>query len=156
MASVTADAAESGPPLGADRVDPRAPRFGQAITAALLALGIALRAPALVAAVAAILWVAVLSDWKVDLYGLLWRYAMIPIVGRPREREPAAPHRFAKLVGATFTLAAVVLLAADVALVGYAIAGLVALLAAVAAVFDLCLGCKMYRQVSFFRNLGWV
>lgn len=30
------------------------------------------------------------------------------------------------------------------------------ILAGVAAAFDYCIGCRMYRQVSFFRRLGWV
>ena len=84
-------------------------------------------------------------------------------MGAPATKEPAAPHRFAKLLGAGFTtLASLLLLAtlagapATFAVGGYALAGIVAVLAIVAAAFDYCLGCKMYRQVSFFRRLGWV
>ena len=71
-------------------------------------------------------------------------------------------------MGATFTTVATVLLfaapvipvpgvaVAGVAVAGYAIAGLVAALAAIAGIGGYCLGCKMYRQVSFFRQLGVV
>ena len=144
-------------------IDPRAPRFGQLVTMTGLVLGVLLREPLLVAAVAVVLNAAVLSGWRLDLYGTLWRNVMIPIVGRPEETEPASPHRFAQLMGAAFTALATVLLYAApavevsaLALAGYAIAGLVALLAGVAGIGDYCVGCKMYRQVAFFRRLGVV
>lgn len=166
-----ADSPTSGTDPGKDlegvpngtRVDPQAPRFGQVITASALVVGIALGEPLFVLAVAVILGTAVLSGWRLDLYATLWRRVMVRIVGPPTEREPAAPHRFAKLLGASFTTIATVLLYAapvvDVpalSLAGYAVAGLVALLAAVAGIGDYCIGCKMYRQVGFFRRLDVV
>lgn len=149
---------------GDARVDPRAPRFGQALTALGLGAGIVFQAPEFVYAIAIVLNAAVLSGWRVDLYGALWRAVGLRIVGPPLEREPAAPHRFAKVMGAGFTAIASLLLLAvmmgsagrTVALAGYAVAGVVALLAGVAAAFDICVGCRMYRQISFFRDLGVV
>lgn len=148
---------------GVTLVDPRAPRFGQAVTATGLVLGIVLGEPLFVFAVTAVLVVSVLSGWRFDLYRVLWRRAAIPVVGPSADREPAAPHRFAKLLGAAFTaVASAALLAAPavpvpaLALAGYVAAGLVAALAALAATTDVCLGCTMYRQVSFFRRLGVV
>lgn len=146
-----------------DLVDPRAPRFGQAITALGLAAGITLQEPAFVYAIAAILVVSAVSGWRVDLYSVLWRRLVSRVVDEPAERESASPHRFAKLMGATFTaLAAGLLVVGTVAgievlaLAGYVVAAMVALLAAVAAAFDLCVGCRLYEQVAFFRRLGWV
>lgn len=146
-----------------EMVDPRAPRFGQLITMTGLVLGVLLREPLLVAAVAVVLNAAVLSGWGLDLYGTLWRNVMIPIVGRPGETEPASPHRFAQLMGAAFTAVATVLLFAAPAvgipaltLAGYGVAAMVALLAGIAGIGDYCVGCKMYRQVAFFRRLGVV
>lgn len=73
--------------------------------------------------------------------------------------DPRAPHWFAKLMDVGFTAIASVLLFAAPALslpalapAGYA----VAVLAGVAAGADVCVGCRMYRQVSFFRRLGVV
>lgn len=151
-------------PAGAvDTVDPRAPRFGQSITALGLGAGIVLQRPALVFAITAILVVSAVSKWRLDLYGFLWRTVVIRVVDEPTERDAAAPHRFAKLLGAVFTTVASVLLVGGTvagvgwsSLAGYAVASLVAVLAAVAAVFDYCIGCRMYRQVSFFRRRGWV
>lgn len=151
-------------------VDPRAPRFGQSVTAIGLAAGVALQEPLLVVAVAVVLNAALLSGWRLDLYAFLWRTLLIPVVGAPAEREPASPHRFARLMGAVFTAVATAFLLVDVtvappeaalglsipALAGYALTAMVAGLAALAATTGICVGCRMYRQVAFFRNLGVV
>lgn len=151
-------------------VDPRAPRFGQTLTTFGLAVGLVLQEPVLIAAVAVVLNAALLSGWRVDLYAFLWRNVMIPIVGRPEEREPASPHRFARLMGAGFTALATALLALDIALApapvalglslpalaGYGLALMVTALAALAASTGICVGCRMYRQVAFFRRIGVV
>lgn len=145
------DDGQADPPL----VDPRAPRFGQAITASALVLGVVFQAPAFVYAVAAILVVSVVSRWRLDLYAVLWRRVVLPAV-EPATPEPAAPHRFAKLMGATGTALASALLVAGVPLAGYAIAGLVAMAAGLAATTGICLGCRMYRSVSFFHRFDVV
>lgn len=137
-------------------VDPRAPRFGQTLTTLGLAAGVVVGEPLLIAFVAVVLSTAVLSGWRVDAWAFLWRRIAIPVVGPPAEREPAAPHRFAKLLGAVGTTLSVVAIAAGVPLVGYGIAVAVATAAGLAAVTDICLGCRMYRQVSVVRRLGLV
>lgn len=137
-------------------VDPRAPRFGQGITASLLIAAIALRESLLVYLVAVILATSVLSGWRVDLHGLLWRTVGARLVGSPLEPEPAAPHRFAKLLGATGTTFATGLLLIEFTFLGFAVAGLIAVLAGLAAVSGLCLGCMMYRQVSVLHRLDIV
>lgn len=149
--SAEPDTDAADPPL----VDPRAPRFGQAITASALGLGVVLQVPALVYVIAVILVVAVVSRWRLDLYAVLWRHGVSTLV-EPTTPEPAAPHRFAKLLGATGTALASGLLLAGVPLVGYVVAGLVALAAGLAATTGICLGCRMYRSVSFFHRLDVV
>ncbi|SDK16507.1 DUF4395 domain-containing protein [Natronorubrum texcoconense] len=133
-------------------VDPRAPRFGQSITATLLLIGVVFTQPVFVYAVAGILGFAAVSRWRLDPYHLCWKHVVIPVLGRPDEPEPAAPHRFAKLLGAVGAGVASVLLVVGFPTVGYAIAALVALLAGLAATTGFCLGCRMYRQVSFLRS----
>ena len=135
-------------------VDPRAPRFGQALTALGLVTAIALQIPALVYAVAVVLGAAVLSGWRVDLYATLWKQGAMSVLDPPAEHEPAAPHRFARLLGAVFTAAGSVALLAGLPLVGYVLAGVVAVLAGLAATTGFCLGCRMYRQVQFVQRLG--
>ncbi|MDZ7701325.1 MAG: DUF4395 domain-containing protein [Halobacteriales archaeon] len=137
-------------------VDPRAPRFGQAITAAGLLLGIALQAPAFVFAIGLILNTAVWSRWRVHPYSLAWRHVIGPALDAPDEPEPAAPHRFATLIGAVGTLAASALLLTGFPLAAYVIAGAIAAAAGLGATTGFCLGCHMYRSVSLFRRLSIV
>lgn len=153
MASATSPGVDAGEPM---MVDPRAPRFGQAVTATLLAIGIVTQHPGFVYAVTAILGVAAVSGWRVDLYSFIWQELLRPVVGTPTSTDAAAPHRFAKLVGAVFTLVASLLLVSGFATAGYVVAGIVMVLAGIAAAFDLCVGCRLYREVAFFQRLGWV
>lgn len=137
-------------------VDPRAPRFGQALTATLLLAGVALQAPAFVYAVAAVLAAAVLTGWRVDLWAVCFRRVVRPRIGPPTRLEDPSPHRFAKLLGAVGTVLASGFAIAGLAVAAYAIATAVAIAAGLAAVTGLCIGCRLYRQVRFVQRLGIV
>ncbi len=137
-------------------VDPRAPRFGQGLTALGLGLGIVFDLEVLVYAVTLVLLLAVVSGWRLDFYALLWRTVVRPALGRGVEPEPAAPHRFARLLGAVGTSLASVCLIVGFTSPGYVIAGAIAGLAALAAITGLCVGCRLYRQVQFVQRLGIV
>lgn len=109
----------------------------------------------------ALLVVPVVSRWRVDPYGFAWRHGPRRLLDPPADQESAIPHRFARVIGASVTTAAsALLLAATVTGVaplvtaGYGLVGLVGLLAAVGATTGLCVGCRMYRQVGRFRDLG--
>lgn len=150
----TAD--DAADPLGDEpRVDPRAPRFGQALTTVALAGAVALDQLLLLYAVTAALVAAVASGWRVDLHAALFRHGVRRFLP-PAEPEPAAPHRFARVVGAAGTLLASALVLAGVPLAGYAVAGGVAVAAGLAASTGFCLGCRMYAEVAAFRRLGLV
>ena len=153
------ETARSSP--GAGQVDPRAPRFGQAVAATLALLGVGLQSPALVYGLTVLLVVAVVSRWRIDPYAVLWRSEVRRVVGPPAGTGSALPHRFARVVGAIVTaIASVLLLAAGVtgipilALAGYGFAAVTGALAALSATTGFCLGCRMYSQVSLFRRLG--
>lgn len=137
-------------------VDPRAPRFGQAVTASGLLLGVLLQAPAFVFAIALVLNAAVWSRWRLHPYSLLWKHVVGPALDAPDEPEPAAPHRFATLIGAIGTGVASLAFLAGFPLVGYALAVGILLPAALGATTGFCLGCHMYRSVSLFRRLSIV
>ncbi len=136
-------------------VDSRAPRFGQTLTTLALVSAIALERPLLLYAVTAVLVAAVASGWRIDLYAVLWKRGVRRFLP-PVEPEPAAPHRFARVVGAVGTLLASALVVAGFPLAGYAVAGGVAAAAGLAAATGLCLGCRMYGEVAAFRRLGLV
>lgn len=88
---------------------------------------------------------------------------MVDAVGESAEREAASPHRFATLIGAGCTAVASAARLAGAAtgvgalvLAGYVVAALVAVLAGVAAAFDVRVGCRLYAQFAFVRRIGWV
>jgi hypothetical protein len=62
-------------------------------------------------------------------------------------QEDPAPHRFAQLVGGVFLLAASVFVIADVLVVAWALAWIVAALAFLNFAFNICVGCIMYAQL---------
>ncbi len=143
-------------PDGVDAlVDPRAPRFGQAITASGLLVGVLLDIPVLIFAVAAVLFLSAASGWRIDLYGIVFKNLVKPRLG-PAEPESAVPHRFAKLIGVVGTVLASAFLVVGISLAGYAIAIVVAIAAGLAASTGYCIGCRMYSQVSLFRRLSLV
>lgn len=145
--------AGSGPANG---VDPRAPRFGQTITASLFLIGLALQEPIFVLAVALILDVALITGWRVHVYSLLWRHGVSRLVGPPGRLESPSPHRFASLLGAAGTSGAIGLFVLGFPIAAWAIAAAVAGAAGLAAVTGYCLGCQMYQSVSTLRRLDVV
>lgn len=147
----------------ATMIDPRAARFGQSITMSVLILGIGLQEPLFILAIAVVLNAAVLSGWRLTFYGFLWHRGIHPLVGEPAESEPAAPHRFATVMGAGMSATATVLLFGapvmsipTLAPAGYALALVHAGAAAIGGVGDYCIGCRLYRQVAYLRRLGVV
>jgi hypothetical protein len=66
----------------------------------------------------------------------------LPIAARP---VPGPPKRFAQAIGATLSVAAVVLaLALDLRTAAYAVLGVLIAAATLESVFGLCLGCRMF------------
>lgn len=143
-------------PPGGPSVDPRIPRFGQVLTATGLLIGVALGIPALIYLVMAALLIPPATRWRYDPYVVLWRTVLHSRVGDPQALEPAAPHRFAKLLGALGTVTASVLLVLGYTTVGFGIAGLVAIAAGLAGLTGLCIGCRLYTQVTFFKRHSFV
>lgn len=132
-------------------VDPRAPRFGAAITAvALLAVVFLAVAGATVAAVLLLAAVTALFAWgafagiRRHPYGLLFRRVVRPRLAPPAELEDAAAPTFAQFVGFVVTVAGLVVASAG-APAAAPIAAAVAFVAAfLNAAFDVCLGCRLY------------
>jgi hypothetical protein len=123
-------------------VDPRQPRFGQALTGAVLAVAFVLDwAPAL-PILAAVLGAASLIGPRANLYAYLWR--TLPL-GPPGELEEASPPRFANGVGFAFLVAATVAhYGLEAPVVAWTLALVVSGLALLAAATGLCAGCELY------------
>ncbi|HYN89016.1 MAG TPA: DUF4395 family protein, partial [Ardenticatenaceae bacterium] len=115
------------------RVDHSAIKVNQVGLIVLLVIAYLLDLPALVAVTALILALSAVSP-ELALFGQLYRRVLKPagLVKPHVIPDDPAPHRFAQAVGATvLTLSALALLVARSAVVGWSLAGLVVVLAAV-------------------------
>jgi hypothetical protein len=124
-------------------LDPRGPRFAAAVTTLVLVAILVTGSGWLALAQAAVFAVSALSP-RYAPYGWLYRVALAPRLGRPRELEPAVPVRFAQLVWLIFTLASAAGYLSGVAVVGLVFAAFALIAAFLNAAFGLCLGCEVY------------
>jgi Domain of unknown function (DUF4395) len=131
-------------------VDPRQPRFGQAVTGVILLAGYLLDWPIVIPILAVVLAGASLLGPRANLYAYLYRGASRLLrLGPPRELEEAAPPRFANTLGFLFlTAATAAYFAFDPPLAGgwvaWGLGLLVSALALLAAGTGLCVGCELY------------
>lgn len=125
-------------------IDVRGPRFGAAVTTAVLALVLVTGNVWLLAWQTLAFALGAAGGVGRSPYGLLFRRVIRPRLGPPTGFEPPQPPQFAQAVGLVF---------AALGLVGYALGpgwlGLAATGAALAAaflnaVFGYCLGCETY------------
>ena len=134
-------------------IDPRAPRFNQAVLAVSLFVGFALGwwpvAP--VFAVVLLLGAALGPRWGpfLRLYGV----AIRPRLGPPSELEDPRPPRFAAAVGVVFLSAATAAFLAGSDAFGWGLSLVVAALAALAAVSGICVGCEIYLALARRRGV---
>jgi hypothetical protein len=129
-------------------IDPRGPRFGAAVTAALLVITLLLgsgpSATALLIVIALLFLLGVARGVQGTLQGLAFKAWIRPRLAPPTELEDPRPPRFAQLVG-LLVVGVGLLLAAAGFPAGVPIAAGVALVAAfLNAAFGLCLGCELY------------
>ena len=131
------------------RIDPRGPRFGAAITSVFSLIAFAV-GPQSQTSAWVILWILLgLFSWSVFLtkpvhpYSFLFQKLVRPRLSAPKELEDPRPPRFAQQVGLSFALFGTV--AGFIWPGGVIIAAAFIFFAAfLNAFFDLCLGCKMY------------
>jgi hypothetical protein len=143
----------------ANVVDHSALRFNQAAIITLLALAFVLNQPWLVVFVAAVMWIGTLAP-QAGLFKLVYQHILKPLrIVRPAPKaDDPRPHLFAQGVGAlVLTLSSSALLA-GLAMLGWALAGVVVALAAVNLFLGFCMGCFMYYQLArrgIQANLPW-
>lgn len=131
------------------RIDPRVPRLNQAIVGVGALVAFLLDAAWLLVPLALLLAAGALLGPAASPVALLWRRVVIPAFRlAPRATKEAAPVRFAQLVGLVFLVAASALVLGGVApALGWALALVVAALALLAAITDVCVGCEAYVLV---------
>ncbi len=132
-------------------LDPRGPRFAAGLTTLVLVVVLVTGSGWLMAAQAVVFAISAAAP-KWGPYGLLYRTLVAPRLGRPTELEPAAPVRFAQLVGLVFAVVSTVGYLAGVPVLGLVAAAFALLAAFLNAAFGLCLGCEMYLAFRRFTK----
>ncbi len=129
-------------------VDVNVPRFNQAVVAAVTAIAFLFQLPALVGGMFLVLAISWLGGPRVAPLTLLYTRVIRPRL-RPAgavEFEPAAPPRFAQLLGAIFLGAGYGALVAGWTAVGWTLTLVVTGLATLAATSRICVGCLIYEK----------
>ncbi|GAA2402620.1 DUF4395 domain-containing protein [Streptomyces glaucosporus] len=125
-------------------IDTRGPRFGAAVTTAVLAAVLVTGSSRLLAAQALVFAAGAALGVRRSPYGLLFRFLVRPRLGPPKEFEHPAPPRFAQGVGLVFALVGLVGYGAGPVWLGMAATACALAAAFLNAVFGYCLGCEMY------------
>ena len=125
-------------------IDPRGPRFGAAITTAVLAVVMITQSGWLLAAQLLVFTIGAVAGLRYAPYGVLYRRFIRPRLAPPATTEAEAPPRFAQAVGAVIALAGVIGFALGEAAVGTVFTALALAAALLNAAFDVCLGCQVY------------
>jgi len=119
-------------------VDVRPPRFAAWVTTVVLALVLLTGSTVLLVAQAVVFALGAAGRQP---YALLYKSL---VRTPPREREPAAPLRFAQLVGLVFAAVGTLALLLGATTVGLIAAGAALAAALLNAAFGICLGCELH------------
>ncbi len=131
------------------KVDHSAIRTNQAFIIALLVLAFLLNAPALVGFVAAVMLVGTILPGA-ELFKRFYQHVLRPagIVRPDVIPDNPEPHRFAQGVGGVFTALSTLGLLLGSAVIGWALAWLVIVLAALNLLAGWCAGCTVYYWLN--------
>ena len=134
-------------------IDPRGPRFNQAVIAAMLLVGFLLDWRPIVPAVAFVLALGAVLGPRFGPFLALYAHVVRPRLPPPAELEDPRPPRFAATLGVVVLAASTVAFLAGAAAVGWVLALLVALLAGLAASTGICVGCEIYLFLARRRGV---
>jgi hypothetical protein len=124
-------------------LDPRGQRFAATLTSIVLVVVLATGWGWLALAQTVVFAITAL-DPRNGPYAYLYRLLILPRLGPPHEKEPAAPVRFAQTVGFTFLAVATLGYLTGLTALGVVFAAFGLLAAFLNAAFGLCLGCEAY------------
>lgn len=119
----------------------------------LLVVGFLLDWEPVVPAVAVILGLGAAFGPRFGLFLTLYARAVRPRLGPPAQLEDPRPPRFAATLGTVVLAAATVAFFAGAQVVGWGLALLVALLAALSASTGICVGCEIYLFLARRRGI---
>jgi len=129
-------------------IDPRGPRFNQAVLALALFAGFLADWRPVVPLFALVLLAGAAFGPRYGPFLALYARVIRPRLAPPRELEDPRPPRFSSAMGVGFLGAGTLAFAAGAAGVGWALALLVAALAALSATTGICVGCEIYLVVA--------
>jgi hypothetical protein len=148
MTATTATTGQPSPnptPQAARMIDPRAHRFGAALSVIILAVGFLLEAPLVVAFLALALGASAVFGTRYSVLGRAWPVVRKALrIAPPRELEHELPPRFAQALGFIGFTVATALFLLGFATAGWLVAAAVGALQAVLAATGYCLGCRLY------------
>jgi Domain of unknown function (DUF4395) len=124
-------------------LDPRGVRFAAAVTSVVFVIVLATQS-AWLALMQAVVFAFTAASPAQGPYGVIYRTFIAPNLRPPKELEPAAPVRFAQLLGLVFAVAAAAGYLFGWTALGAGLAGLALAAAFLNAAFGLCLGCEVY------------
>ena len=131
-------------------LDPRGQRFAAALTSAVLIVVLA-TGWGWLALIQTVVFAITALDPRKGPYAYLYRALVLPRLGPPAEREPAAPVRFAQTVGFAFLAVATIGYLTGLTALGVVFAAFGLLAAFLNAAFGLCLGCEAYLLIRRLR-----
>jgi hypothetical protein len=137
-------------------IDPRGPRFNQGVLATALIVGFVFDLRWIAPVFAVVLFLGAAFGPRVGPFLRLYADVIRPRLRPPAELEDPRAPRFSSSVGVVFLVGATVAFLAGATWVGWALALIVAALAALAAVTGLCLGCEMYLMIARRRGVRLV
>jgi hypothetical protein len=144
------------PGVGPRPIDPRGPRFNQAVLAAALVVAFAFDARWVAPLFAVVLFVGAAFGPRFGPFLRLYAEFIQPRLDAPRELEDPRPPRFAATVGVAFLGGATLAFLAGVAWLGWVLALIVAALAGLSAATGLCIGCELYLVIARWRGVRLV
>jgi hypothetical protein len=134
-------------------LDPRGQRFAATLTSLVLIVVLATGWGWLALAQTVVFAITAL-DPRMGPYAYAYRALVLPRIGPPAEREPAAPVRFAQIVGFTFLAVATLGYLTGLTALGVVFTAFGLLAAFLNAAFGLCLGCEAYLLIKRLELRG--
>lgn len=133
-------------------IDPRAPRFNQAVLTVALLGGFVADLPVVAPIFALVLFLGAAFGPRYGPFLRIYGMYVKPHLDPPSHMEDPRPPRFAATVGVVFLTAATVAFVAGATGLGWGLALVVAALAGLAATTGICVGCEMW--LFFARRRG--
>jgi Domain of unknown function (DUF4395) len=135
-------------------IDPRGPRFNQAVLAVALLLGFLFEWRLVVPIFAVVLALGAVFGPRYGPFLRLYAEVVKPRLAPPSELEDPRPPRFSATVGVLFLTGGTVAFLAGASTLGWALALVVALLAGLSATTGICVGCEIYLFVARRRGIA--